>query len=49
MKAEAVKADSMQSAGQNHDLLTYNSEGRQRKELWFMTSSQEVTEYVLMQ
>lgn len=39
----------MQSAGQNRDLLAYNSGRRQRKEHWFMTSHQEVTEYVLMQ
>lgn len=44
-----MKVDNMQSAGQIHDLLTYNSGRRQRKERWFMTSSQQVTEYVLMQ
>lgn len=36
-----MKTDSIQSTGQNNDLLTYNSGRRQRKELntWFMTSS----------
>lgn len=36
-----MKADSIQSTGQNHDLLTYNSGRRQTQELnmWFMTSS----------